>query len=124
MVLRGRRCVAGYLRDGVSGMHGSAFPLSLRFRGGHLRSLFLYLCHIHAAARCRAGAVTGMSVERRWINEWVGYVAAHFLGISFTAHRRSHLKHHRATNDPTEDPDIVLSASSAARAGCMVEGCA
>ena len=36
------------------------------------------------------------------------------LGISFTAHRRSHLKHHRATNDPMEDPDIVLSASSAA----------
>ena len=60
------------------------------------------------------GAVTGMSVERRWINEWVGYTAGHFLGISFTAHRRSHLKHHRATNDPTEDPDMVLSASNAA----------
>ena len=59
------------------------------------------------------GAVTGMSVERRWINEWVGYVAGHFLGISFAAHRRSHLKHHRATNDPSEDPDMVLSAGNA-----------
>ena len=27
------------------------------------------------------GAVIGMSLERRWINEWTGYVAAHFLGI-------------------------------------------
>jgi len=59
------------------------------------------------------GAVTGMSLERRWINEWTGYIAAHFLGISFTAHRRSHLKHHRSTNHPVEDPDIVLSAASA-----------
>ena len=58
------------------------------------------------------GAVTGMSLERRWINEWTGYIAAHFLGISFTAHRRSHLKHHRSTNHPVEDPDIVLSADS------------
>ena len=52
------------------------------------------------------GAVTGMSLERRWINEWTGYIAAHFLGISFTAHRRSHLKHHRSTNHPVEDPDM------------------
>ncbi len=59
------------------------------------------------------GAVTGMSLDRRWINEWTGYLAAHFLGISFMAHRRSHLKHHRSTNHPTEDPDIVLSAASA-----------
>lgn len=59
------------------------------------------------------GAVTGMSLEHRWVNEWVGYVAGHFLGISFAAHRRSHLKHHRATNDPLEDPDMVLSAGTA-----------
>ena len=58
------------------------------------------------------GAVTGMSLEWRWMNEWTGYIAAHFLGISFTAHRRSHLKHHRSTNHPVEDPDIVLSADS------------
>jgi len=54
-----------------------------------------------------------MALERRWINEWTGYVAAHFLGISFTAHRRSHLKHHRSTNHPSKDPDMVLSASNA-----------
>ena len=59
------------------------------------------------------GAVTGMSLERRWINEWTGYIAAHFLGISFTAHRRSHLKHHRSTNHPVEDPDMDLSAANA-----------
>ena len=59
------------------------------------------------------GAVTGMSIERRWLNEWTGYIAAHFLGIAFTAHRRSHLKHHRSTNHPSDDPDMVLSAHSA-----------
>ena len=59
------------------------------------------------------GAVTGMSLEHRWINEWTGYIAGHFIGISFTAHRRSHLKHHRSTNHPSEDPDMVLSADNA-----------
>ena len=58
------------------------------------------------------GAVTGMSLEHRWINEWTGYIAGHFIGISFTAHRRSHLKHHRSTNHPSEDPDMVLSADN------------
>ena len=58
------------------------------------------------------GAVTGMNIERRWMNEWTGLIAAHFIGISFTAHRRSPLKHHRSTNHPTEDPDMVLSASN------------
>ena len=54
-----------------------------------------------------------MSLERRWIDEWTGYVAAQFLGISFTADRRSHLKYHSSTNHPREDPDMVLLASNA-----------
>ena len=58
------------------------------------------------------GAVTGMNNERRWVNEWTGFIAGHFIGISFISHRRSHLKHHRSTNHPTEDPDMVLSASN------------
>jgi len=58
------------------------------------------------------GAVTGMSLERRWMNEWVGYLAAHVLGVSFVAHRRSHLQHHRATNHPTDDPDGAFAASN------------
>ena len=53
-----------------------------------------------------------MDIERRWVNEWTGFIAGHFIGISFTSHRRSHLKHHRSTNHPTEDPDMVLSASN------------
>jgi beta-carotene hydroxylase len=58
------------------------------------------------------GAVTGMSLERRWMNEWVGYVSGHVLGVSFVAHRRSHLLHHRATNHPTDDPDGTFAASN------------
>ena len=58
------------------------------------------------------GAVTGMNIERRWVNEWTGFIAGHFIAISFISHRRSHLKHHRSTNHPTEDPDMVLSASN------------
>ena len=37
-----------------------------------------------------------------------------FVGISFTAHRRSHLKHHRSTNHPDEDPDMPYSANTIA----------
>ena len=58
------------------------------------------------------GAITGMSIKLRWINEWAGYVASHMLGISFMGHRRGHLKHHRATNHPTDDPDMAFSAHS------------
>ena len=56
------------------------------------------------------GAITGMSIRSRWINEWAGYLASHMLGVSFIGHRRGHLKHHRATNHPTDDPDIAFSA--------------
>jgi len=58
------------------------------------------------------GAITGMSIKLRWVNEWVGYVASHMLGVSFIGHRRGHLKHHRATNHPTDDPDMAFSAHS------------
>jgi len=31
-----------------------------------------------------------MNIERRWVNEWTGFIAGHFIAISFTSHRRSH----------------------------------
>ena len=58
------------------------------------------------------GAITGMSITLRWVNEWAGVIASHMLGISFIAHRRGHLVHHRATNHPEDDPDMVFSAQS------------
>jgi beta-carotene hydroxylase len=58
------------------------------------------------------GAITGMSIKLRWVNEWAGYEASHMLGVSFIGHRRGHLKHHRATNHPTDDPDMAFSAHS------------
>ncbi len=64
---------------------------------------------IHEAVH---GAITGMSIKSRWVNEWAGYVASHMLGVSFIGHRRGHLKHHRATNHPTDDPDMAFSAHS------------
>jgi len=64
---------------------------------------------IHEAVH---GAITGMSIKLRWVNEWAGYVASHMLGVSFIGHRRGHLKHHRATNHPTDDPDMAFSAHS------------
>lgn len=56
------------------------------------------------------GAVTGMNIHLRGVNEWAGYIAAHMLGISFIGHRRGHLKHHRATNHPEDDPDMAFAA--------------
>ncbi|MEL0306525.1 MAG: fatty acid desaturase [Halieaceae bacterium] len=64
---------------------------------------------IHEAVH---GAIMGMSIKLRWVNEWAGYVASHMLGVSFIGHRRGHLKHHRATNHPTDDPDMAFSAHS------------
>ncbi len=56
------------------------------------------------------GAVTGMNIHLRGVNEWAGYIAAHMLGISVIGHRRGHLKHHRATNHPEDDPDMAFAA--------------
>ena len=56
------------------------------------------------------GAVTGMNIHLRGVNEWAGYIAAHMLGISFIGHRRGHLKHHHATNHPEDDPDMAFAA--------------
>ncbi len=82
---------------------------SLRTVAGISLCAYVLYTPLHDAVH---GAVTGMSLERRWINEWIGYLAAHVLGVSFVAHRRSHLQHHRATNHPTDDPDGVFSANN------------
>ena len=46
------------------------------------------------------------------LNNFVGYVCASLLGVSFTMHRSAHMAHHRATNVRGEDPDFVTQGSS------------
>ena len=58
------------------------------------------------------GAVSGGHRQWRWLNECVGMISGHILGIPFYSHRREHLEHHRHTNHSERDPDIAYSAHS------------
>lgn len=43
----------------------------------------------------------------RWINEIVGLLSSGLIGMSFTWFRYFHLAHHKFTNDPENDPELV-----------------
>ncbi len=73
-----------------------------------LMIILAYLAYtvLHEAAH---GSISGSHRSLRWLNDWLGYAAAWVLMIPLTAHRFEHLTHHRNTNDPAEDPDMVVS---------------
>lgn len=54
-------------------------------------------------------AVHGSLARARWLNTLAGTIASIGMGptASYTAYRLLHLEHHRHTNDPALDPDIV-----------------
>jgi fatty acid desaturase len=45
-----------------------------------------------------------------WINEWVGRVAGVLILLPFTWFRYFHLAHHRYTNIPDKDPELLSGA--------------
>ena len=49
--------------------------------------------------------ISGRRQDLGWLNTLVGTVAAFFLLHSYGMHKTIHLTHHRATNDPRNDPD-------------------
>ena len=55
------------------------------------------------------GAVCGGQQKHRWVNEWVGYLAAIPSGVPMCAHRHEHFSHHNHTNKLGEDPDLVCA---------------
>ena len=55
------------------------------------------------------GNVSGLGQANRWYNEVFGFIAGFMMAIPLTVHRVTHLAHHRRTNDPEEDPDMVMA---------------
>ena len=55
------------------------------------------------------GNVSGFGQPSRWYNEALGYVAGFIMAIPLSVHRSNHLAHHRRTNDPQADPDMVMA---------------
>lgn len=53
--------------------------------------------------------VSGFGQPTRWYNEVLGYAAGFMMAIPLTMHRVNHLTHHRTTNDPEADPDMVMA---------------
>ena len=53
--------------------------------------------------------VSGFGQPSLWYNEVLGYAAGFIMAIPLTIHRISHLAHHRTTNDPETDPDMVMA---------------
>ena len=57
---------------------------------------------LHEAAH---GNIRGDSTGNRWGEDLLGMMCSIPVGISYKAHRTSHMRHHAFTNDPARDPD-------------------
>lgn len=63
------------------------------------------------------GNIAGKRATLRWVDDAVGLACSIPLGMSFSAHRTSHLRHHAHTNDPRRDPDHYTDGSMHALLG-------
>lgn len=54
------------------------------------------------------GSINGKNKSLCWLNDGLGYLAGQMMFISFKAHQKEHLAHHRNTNVKGADPDLVL----------------
>ncbi|MFM7616779.1 MAG: fatty acid desaturase family protein [Actinomycetes bacterium] len=57
---------------------------------------------MHEAAH---GNVSGRPKGQRRLDDTIGVLCSIPVGLSYTVHRSSHLRHHAFTNDPDRDPD-------------------
>src|SRR5262245_11058888 len=53
-------------------------------------------------------AAHGNAHTNRYVNGWMGRIAAALEGLTFPLFRTIHLQHHAFTNDPARDPDYVI----------------
>jgi beta-carotene hydroxylase len=58
------------------------------------------------------GSINGRHKSFKWLNNLFGYLGAQIIGAPFTAHRKEHLAHHRNTNKPGEDPDLLIAGGN------------
>lgn len=54
------------------------------------------------------GAISGKTRSMAWLNNLLGYLAGQIMLVSFKAHQKEHLAHHRHTNHPDDDPDMFV----------------
>ncbi len=55
------------------------------------------------------GSINGKNKSLQWLNDLMGYAAGQVMGISYQAHKKEHLAHHRHTNEPGKDPDMLFA---------------
>ena len=63
---------------------------------------------LHEAAH---GNISGRQTKYRGIEKIIGTLCAIPTGISYAAHKPSHMRHHAYTNDPDRDPDYYTAGS-------------
>ncbi|MEL6957133.1 MAG: fatty acid desaturase [Pseudomonadota bacterium] len=59
------------------------------------------------------GSINGKNKSLQWLNDLMGYAAGQVMGISYQAHKKEHLAHHRHTNEPGKDPDLLFAGGGA-----------
>ncbi len=63
---------------------------------------------LHEAAH---GNISGRQAKYRRLEHAIGSLCAIPTGISYVAHKPSHMRHHAFTNDPDRDPDSYTAGS-------------
>lgn len=61
---------------------------------------------LHEAAH---GNIHGKYDSLRWVNDLCGYLVAPLIAVPYASHRLEHFTHHRYTNNPSKDPDFMIS---------------
>ena len=81
-------------------------------------SLLVYAAYtvLHEAVHSN---ISGFGQPPRWYNETLGMIAGFIMAIPLTIHRAEHLAHHRKTNDPEDDPDMVAAISGRPNLGSL-----
>ena len=95
---------AGYVLTFLAAARGD---LSL-VAGFFINGLLVYASYtiLHETVH---GNVSGFGQPTRWYNEVLGYASGFMMAIPLTIHRTNHMAHHRSTNDPEADPDMVMA---------------
>lgn len=55
------------------------------------------------------GNVQGNRRRLGWLNDLCGFAMAPLIAVPYVSHRHEHLTHHRYTNQPSKDPDFMIS---------------
>ena len=89
----------GVLIWAVSATHGALWAMPLMVAQGYVVA-FLFMA-VHETAHKTA-------FRSRGLNLAVGYLSAFIIGLPYESYCRFHWDHHRYTQDPARDPELVV----------------